>query len=330
MNGNILLIRLKSIGDILFTRPAVHAVREAFPNARISFLISRQNAALLEGFRDVNETLALDQARYRSGNPKAILVETFTLLRRLRAGRFSLVVDFQGYGETALLTWLSRAPQRWGNVYRKGRRWAYTCGVPRNDRVHPAEWNLSLLQQCGLRPRKIMNEFALPKPALEEARQQFIAFGLNPERPTLFIQPFTSTPFKNWPLDRHLAVAACWRDRGKQVLFAGGPGQRAALEPARQAGFQISFGSLLLNAGLMNLSTVVLGGDTGMLHLAVAMGKRVVMIMPSTAPGQGHPFQHPDWAITPARGRPPLVSSIASEAVIEASERALAEMVRLA
>jgi ADP-heptose:LPS heptosyltransferase len=51
-------------------------------------LVSAENAPLLEGFRDVDETIVLDRARFRSGNPLDILQETFTLLRRVRRGRF--------------------------------------------------------------------------------------------------------------------------------------------------------------------------------------------------------------------------------------------------
>ena len=86
-NENILLIRLKSIGDVLFTLPAVHRVRENFPGAKITFLTSRENAPLLEGFREVDGVITLDRARFQSGNPMAILSEAFSLFRRLRAGK---------------------------------------------------------------------------------------------------------------------------------------------------------------------------------------------------------------------------------------------------
>jgi ADP-heptose:LPS heptosyltransferase len=323
-NENILLIRLKSIGDILFLLPAVHVVRESFPGAKITFLTSSENAPLLQGFREVDEVITLDRARFQSGNPKAILAETFSLLRRLRRGKFSLVVDFQGYGETAWLARLSGAPERWGSVYGPGRRWAYTCGVTRNERIHHVDWYLSLLEQCGLRSGKILNEFVLPDNALNEARLFFAAHNLNAAKPTLFVQPFTSSPQKNWPLDRQLAVARHWQQRGLQTLFGGGSAERAALEPVRQAGFLVSAGvPLLVTGGLMKLSSLILGGDTGALHLAVAMGKRVVMIRDSTAPGSPYPYQHPDWAVTPTSGR--VVSSIETSAVIEACERALSE-----
>lgn len=321
---NILLIRLRSMGDVLFTRPAAHALREAFPQSRISFFTSRQNAPLIRGFREIDETLELDYDRFRGGNPKSLLTETADLLRRLRAGRFSLVVDFQGYGETAFLTWWTHAPRRWGNVYGPGRRWAYTRGVRRIDRLHPADWNLSLLEQCGIRRGSVRNDFDLPAEPLAEARRFLAARRLNPARPMLFVQPLTSSPHKNWPLDRYLAVATHWRKTGTQVLFGGGPSERPILEPVRQAGFPMSAGvPLLVAAGLMKLSTVVLGGDTGLLHLAVAMGKRVVMI--KTFGGKCHPFQHPDWAVIPPAGRGHPVSTIPTGSVLEACTRAFTE-----
>ncbi len=324
---NILLIRLKSIGDVLFALPAVHMVRDNFPGAKITFLTSRENVPLLEGFREVDGVIPLDRARFQSGNPLAIVAEALSLWRRLCRGRFSLAVDFQGYGETAWLAWLSGAPQRWGSVYSHGRRWAYTCSMTRDERVHHVDRYLSLLEHCGLRREKIRNEFVLPDKAFNAARQFFAAHHLDVARPTLFLQPFTSSPNKNWPLDRQLAVARHWQTRGWQILFGGGPGDLSALEPVREAGFPVSAGvSLLVTGGLMKLSSLILGGDTGALHLAVAMNKRVVMTQHAIVPGTPHPYQHPDWSVTPTGGRG--VSSIETGAVIEACARALSGQTR--
>jgi ADP-heptose:LPS heptosyltransferase len=209
-------------------------------------------------------------------------------------------------------------------VYGPGRRWAYTRGVTRNDRMHHVERYLSLLEQCGLRRGEIRNEFVLPDGALNEARRFFAEHNLDIAKPTLFIQPFTSSPQKNWPLDRQLAVARHWQQRGLQILFGGGPAERAALEPVHQAGFPVSAGvPLLVTGGLMKLSSLILGGDTGALHLAVAMGKRVAMIQNSIAAGSPYPYQHPDWAVIATNGRD--VSSIETGAVIEACARAFSE-----
>ena len=303
MPENILLIRLKSIGDVVQTLPAVHIVRDNFPAARLHFLVSREYAPLLRGFADLNEIIPLDRAAYRSGNPLVILSRTAALVRRLRQQRFSLVIDFQGYAETALLSWLTGAPERWGRSNRPARAWTYTRGIEEDNTIHMVDWNLSALRQGGLKIGQVRNDYRLPADALDAARLFFTQNGLDPGKPTLFIQPFTSNPDKNWPLENYLAVARHWQPRGVQVVFGGGPADRQALAPALAAGHIVAAGQpLLVVAGLMNLSTLVLGGDTGLLHLAHAMAKPVLMLMRSIAPGRPFPYGHPGRALVPPQG----------------------------
>jgi ADP-heptose:LPS heptosyltransferase len=322
--AHILLIRLKSIGDVLFTLPAVNRVRDMFPGAKITFLTSSENAPLLEGFREVDEVFTLERAQFRRRNPAAVLSAGFDLLRRLRRGKFSLVVDFQGYGETEFFAWWSGAAQRWGNVYHSGRGWFYTHTSRRDKSLHPAEWNLALLQAGGILAARPRNEFILPAAALAEAQKFLAAHQVDPARPVLYLQPFTSNPKKNWPLEKALDLAQRWRSRGVQVVFGGGPAESAALEPARAAGFVIATGNpLLVSGGLTKLSTLVVGADTGLLHLAVALGRRVIMLMRSNAPGTSHPFQHPDWAIASPSEK--SAAEIPVDTVMAACERAFSE-----
>jgi ADP-heptose:LPS heptosyltransferase len=295
----ILIIRLTAMGDVVLTLPAVQMIRDNFPTAKISFLTTQENAALLQGFRDVDEAITLNRAAFRSGNPWRMGGELFRLLRRLRAGKFSLVVDLQANGESAWLARLTDARRRWGFVKKASRRWAYTKSTGHFD-LHPAASPLRLLEQCGLKTGAIRNEFALPETAVKAARDWFAAHRLDAAKPALYIQPFTSAAHKNWPLENYLAIARHWRDAGVQIILGGGPCDRAALEPARREGFAVSAGvSLLVTGGLMQLSTLILGGDTGALHLAVAQGKRVLMLMHLATPSCPVPFQHPDWVVVP-------------------------------
>jgi ADP-heptose:LPS heptosyltransferase len=323
--GNILLIRVKSIGDIVLTLPAVHVVRSNFPGAKIHFLVSAEHAPILRGFGDIDEIIPLDRSVYRSSNLAGACAATAKLLRHVRRQDFSLVIDFQGYGETELLSWWSGAPERWGSVYHRWRGWTYTRGVARENSLHSADWNLSLLRQCGLKTGEVRNEFCLPEDAQAGAEKFFAEHHLDSTRPALFIQPFTSTPEKNWPLENYLGLARHFQSRGLQIIFGGGPAERSALQLAQVAGFAVSAGTpLLVSAALMNLASLVLGADTGLVHLAVAMGKRVVMIMASNVAGAPHPFRHPDWTVTPPPGK--SVPEIETATVIDACTRALAEL----
>jgi ADP-heptose:LPS heptosyltransferase len=323
--AEILVTRLKSIGDIVFTLPAVHTLREHFPDSKITFLTSKENGPLIEGFTDVNDIITIDRAAFHKGRLASIARETLSLWRTLMQKKFSVAIDLQGYGETALLTWLTRAPQRWGSVYRNVRGLAYTRGVTRDPALHPVDWNLFLLKQCGVEAKSVRNEFVLPESAHNEARAVFMRLKLDADKPTLFFQPFTSTVRKNWPLENYLALANHWREQRVQVLFGGGPLDRNALEPAERAGFAVSAGTpILVSAGLTKLSTLVVGGDTGLLHIAVALKKRVVCLAPAS---RTYPFQHVDWKISPPESAD--MSGIAVPTVIDACKHAMAESVRV-
>jgi ADP-heptose:LPS heptosyltransferase len=157
---------------------------------------------------------------------------------------------------------------------------------------------LNLLRQNGVDTGPVRNDFILHRASLDAATEFFTSHDLRPDRPTLFIQPVTSASHKNWPLACYLEVAQHYKQAGWQLLFGGGPEDRPTLQPAHQAGYPVAAGvPLLVSAGLAQLSTIVLGGDTGLLHLSVALGKRVVMLMRSRQPGNTHPFQHRDWTI---------------------------------
>ena len=317
----ILIIRLTAMGDVVLTLPAVSVLRQNFPTAKITFLPTKENAALLQGFHDVDETIKLDRTAFRSRNPWRIAQELFRLLRQLRAGKFSLAVDLQGNGESAWLTRLTGAPQRWGIVHKPSRRRAFTHSVDRQRQIHAAEMNLELLKHCGLKTNSVRNEFFLPTDALAAARSFFVTNKIVPEKPTLFLQPFTSSPAKNWPLENYLELAQHWQSRGWQIIFGGGPADVAALEPARALGFIISAGvPLLVTGGLMQLSTLTVGGDTGALHLAMAQGKRVVMLMNTNRPGRPHPFRRAEWTLMPTAER--NFASLELGAVIAACESA--------
>lgn len=319
---NILLIRLKSIGDVVFTLPAVNAVRERFPGARLCFLVSGENAGMVRGFKAVDEIIPLDRKTLSSGSPLVAVKTVIALISKLRAQHFDLAIDFQGYGETEWLSFFSGAPERWGNVYNAHRGWTYTRTSVRASNAHPAEWNLNLLRAGGIQPKTIRNEYALPPEPLQAAKEFFRSHQLSPDRPTLFLQPFTSNEEKNWPLGKFLELAEHFRRQNIQILFGGGPADITRLESARAAGFCIAAGtSLPVSAGLMQLSTAVVGADTGLLHLSTAMGRRVVMLMQSNHPGSCHPFQHPEWAVT--SGLDKKVADIPLHPVIAACDSAL-------
>src|ERR1041385_4439034 len=143
-----------------------------------------------------------------------------------------------------------------------------------------------MLQQCGLKIGEVRNEFSLPAASLVEASEFCLKNGYDPTRPMIYLQPFTSTREKNWAFEKYLALAHFWKKRGFQILFSGGTNDGEQLKQAGAEGFVIAAGiKRQTDIALLKLSRLVIGGDTGFVHLAVALGTRVVMLV-QPSPGR--------------------------------------------
>src|SRR5207248_583417 len=142
----ILLVRLRQIGDVVFTTPAVRAIRERFPDAHISYLVEPVAAAVVQLNPNLDEVIVAPRRRGIRG-----LVADLALGRRLRRRRFDLAIDFHGGPRASLLTFLSGATQRIGYTV-PGRSWVYTHRVGRTRDLRPrhsVENQWELLETLG-------------------------------------------------------------------------------------------------------------------------------------------------------------------------------------
>ena len=143
----ILLIRLRLIGDVVFTTPVIRALKRAMPDAHIAYLVERASAAVVEGNPHLDELIVAPRT---SG--AARLRDDLSLGLDLRRRRFDVALDLHGGPRSAWLTWASRAPMRIGYTI-KGRTWMYTHVVPRAADLTPRhsvanQWDL--LQPLGI------------------------------------------------------------------------------------------------------------------------------------------------------------------------------------
>lgn len=276
--------------------------RENLPQAHFTFLTSKAFSPILKGFPSLDKVLTIDKDIYRRKNVKEFFLITKELLITLRSDKYQLVVDFQSFGDTALLSWLSGANMRWGITHKKLRDRFYTMGLEESPhpKPHQIDINRKLLEKGSFKTYSLNNKYNLPEENIQAAAAFFTESGYTPAKVTFFIQPFTHYTEKNWSIENYLNLAKHWRNQGIQIIFGGGPSDRENLKQIA-AEFPVSAGkvSLLTAAGLMQLSNLVIGNDTGLLHLAVAMEKRVLMLMASTSPAEYGPYGHPDWTVTP-------------------------------
>ena len=116
----ILLIRLRLIGDVVFTTPIIRALKRAMPDAQLAYLVERESAAVVEGNPHLDEVIVIPRSRGLSR-----IADDVRLAWRLRRRRFDLVIDMHGGPRSGWLTLATGAPQRIG-YENPGRGWMYT------------------------------------------------------------------------------------------------------------------------------------------------------------------------------------------------------------
>jgi heptosyltransferase-1 len=334
--NSILVIRLKAIGDVLFTLPAVETLHRSHPNARIDFLTGTAAQCLPGLFPGVRDVFTLDRSSVGWGRSLSTLRTLHQLLRRLRNNRYDLVVDLHGLWETAWISRLTRASQRWGWQVGRPRHLPYThceyalrrpgvvfSATPDGEREwHPADWHLEILRRRGIAIPTDFPPLELPAQAHAEADRFLNTHAIRADIPSLFIQPFSSTARKDWPLERYRQLALNWRARNWQVLFGGSPAERSRLQPLITEGFPVAAGlGLLPMASLMQHSTLCVGSDSGPLHIGHAAGARIFLLRQFK---NAYPWREPHHALTASDLGP--VSNISLQTLENALENVTASL----
>jgi heptosyltransferase-3 len=271
---NILAIKLRYLGDVLLATPTLHALKLAYPEARLTVLVNRGTEDILRGSPHVDEILPLDRG--------SVLQQSRFILD-IRRRRFDTVVDLTDGDRAAFLTWISGAGVRIG--FNAEQRWTgrcYTTVVTGGTGVHRIERDLAALAPLGIEARDRIPRIWLGPEDDARVDQLAAQLGIARDRSWVVIQPGARYWFKAWPPERFAEVADRLNDRfGCQVLVAGSP-QEAALtqvvvDHAKSRLLNIAGRSDVRTlAALLKRSTLFVGNDTGAMHIAAAVGAPVV------------------------------------------------------
>jgi len=298
-----LVIRLSSIGDIVHALPAVAALGESFPQAEIHWLIEKRYAPLLAGNRSVHRIIPLDTLSWRGSIPRlSVLAEMVKTLIGLRESAYEAAVDFQGLWKSAIIALLAGAKARVGLagpwLREPGAAVLYTARVPVAGR-HVVEESLALVEHLGAR----VGVWQFPLPHTPEA-EQYVDDQLArlEARDFVIINPGGGWKAKRWApenyalLLRHLEA----RFSGK-FLLTGSPEEDELISGIlKSAGTKRAFyfpSDVVQFIALARRAKLFLGGDTGPLHLAAAVGTPLVAIHGPTDPARNGPFNKTDIAL---------------------------------
>lgn len=303
----ILLIRLRLIGDVVFTTPAVGALRRRFPTAHLTYLVERPAEPVVRHLPALNDIIIAERPR-----GVARVACDLRLGRRLRAERFDVAIDFHGGPRSAFLTWASGATERIGYGL-PGRRWCYTTRVPWSRSLIPPRHSVlnqwDLLAPLGIgAPDRAQDAVVMAIDPAADARvaDRLRAAGIEPAAPIVVMHVSAGNPFRRWPAGSFATVAAglVREDRRRRVIVTSGPSESAAAEAvageARRlagdaAGGIVRTGEFDLAElrSLVGRSALYIGGDSGPLHIASTTATPIVALFGPTLPERSMPWRDP-------------------------------------
>ena len=308
---NILLVRLGALGDIVHAIPAAAALRAAHPSASIDWVVDRRHADMVRMVTVVDRVLTLDAPT---------LGAWLRAVRELRAKQYDVSLDLQGLMKSALLARVSGAPRVIGfsiwHLREKGARPFYsevdrrppqggshapdveTGAFRLQAEEHVVRKNLRLLRTVGVESTTV--EFPLrtvSSTALDDVRQEF------GDAPFELLNPGAAWPNKQWPPERFGAVAAFLRDvRRMRTLVLWGPGEsplaHAVAEASEGAATVAPPTTIVDLLALSRAAALMVSGDTGPLHVAVAAGTPTVAIFGPTDPRRNGPLSPDDVSVS--------------------------------
>jgi predicted lipopolysaccharide heptosyltransferase III len=299
----ILVVRLRLIGDVVFTTPLIRALRRQYPTAHIAYLVEPSAAPVLRGNPHVSDVIIAP----RRGGVRRLL-DDLTLAGQLRRARFDVAIDLHGGPRAAWLTRATGAAVRIGYDM-PGRSWIYTHRVPRSPDLAPRhsvlkQWDLlAPLGLGGCSPERDPVEMTDDPVAAARVDRRLADAGIRGAHCIVVVHVSAGNEFRRWPEDAFCSMIAglAERDPNRRVVVVSGPSDApAAARVTETARSRLSTPESLpplldwnLNElrALVARAAVYIGGDSGPLHVASTTRTPIVALLGPTLPERSRPWR---------------------------------------
>ncbi|SPF39729.1 Lipopolysaccharide heptosyltransferase I [Candidatus Sulfotelmatobacter kueseliae] len=345
---SLLIVRLSAMGDVIHALPAAQALRDAFPQAMIGWLIEERWAELLSapgtprrGPRSPQRPLVdwVHSVNLRAWRKSLLAVHTVQQIAQVwndvRSVHYDVAVDLQGAIRSAVLA-------RWS-----GARVVYGAAEPREspasiwytrqtvaDGAHVIEHALSVAATVAGAERNVPRaELPRDRETERQIDQRLSAAGVGG---FAILNPGAGWGAKRWPAERYGCVAKALADNGVRAIINYGPGEESLAretEAASEGTAKSMKCSLTELIALTRRAKLFVGGDTGPMHLAAALCVPVVAIFGPTDPARNGPYgtrsivlRNPASPTTHARNSQPdqPMLEIGVDTVVDAARSLLA------
>ena len=277
----VLLVRLRSIGDTVLATPSAFALKRFLPNVTVDILVEDWVAPLLNDHPHVDNVIVLERGGFMTRARVA---------RELRAANYDVVYNLHGGTTATFLTRASGARHRVGfKSYQYAQLHNHQAPSPLllwgQQKTHSVEQQLALLGWTGVpvtdRPR---TQLGISTEARETVRKLLAKSGLN-DRKIALIHPAAAFATKRWATENFARVAEFLSTRGFAPVAIAAPNERGLLEKlCSEAAVKITTLDLSLPevTALAAQSQLFVGNDSGIAHIAAAVGTPAVVIFGSS------------------------------------------------
>lgn len=281
--ARIVVVQTAYLGDTVFTSALVGGLRARWPQARLDLCVAPRGRDVAEAISGVSSVLVFDKAGKDRG-----VGGLWRTARRLREEAHDLAVLPHRSLRSGLLAWLARIPERLGF---SGTAAGLFCTERAPDYGGTfLEREAGLLAAIGARPAPMR----LSPPAAQRALADRALEGLRlHERPFAALCPGSEWATKIWPAARYGELADALALRGMATLVLGSPREQALADAIRAAA-HVPVASVVGNTvgeslAILERAALVVGGDSGLVHAARALGTPAVVLFGPTAP-EAHIF----------------------------------------
>jgi len=299
---NILVIDFGQLGDVVLSLPALRAIREKFPQARVTVAVGKPGAPVVDLSGYANATIVVDRVALRDGWKVLSIFRIGRIVKQVRREQFDFVIDLHSLSETNLLGFLSGAPKRLF-ARRPGRSLDFLANFhpqpPIEDNrpsKHAIDRYLDVLIPLGINDAPRIPRLRTRSEDDESIEQMLKREKANTNVPLVGLFPGAGHPGRRWPLANfaELAERLVRNDSVRIVLFAG-PEEREMVKEMRALfpRTTLIFDRLTipqLSSALARLSVFV-ANDTGPMHIATAVGTSVVALLDRPTPNSFIPIE---------------------------------------
>jgi lipopolysaccharide heptosyltransferase I len=334
----IALVKLSSLGDVVHALPAAAAIRAWWPRVELTWVVERREEAILAGNPDVTHVVAVDTRLWRResrsfAGASAVAVKLRGLVRRLAAGRFDAAVDLQGLWKSGAIMALTRAPIRVGlapGFCRERANAAFTNRhvAPPPEAAHVVDQCLAVVAALGIDLRAVgPPAFQIARESQAEARiaRWLEEEGAKPTTPLVLMNPGSGGDHKRWAVEAFRLLGEELAVRlGARVAITWGPGEeplaRAIAHGMRTGALVPPPTSITEMIALFRRGSLVVGGDTGPVHVAAVLGVPTVGLYGPTSARRNGPYGRRVAALQSPTGR---MDGLSVETVLGAAQALL-------